>query len=65
MATKIKIGDTVRCTSAASNWFTVGQCYLVVKHPDNGYSAVKASDGLYDLLSMASSKFEKVEPCQE
>lgn len=60
MASNIKFGDTVLCTHAASSWFTVGECYLVEKHPESGYAAVRAADGLYDMLSLVVSKFEKV-----
>lgn len=53
-----KIGDTVRCISAGSSWHKVGDIKTVVEHPTSGLPAVLASDGFYDELAMAVSRFE-------
>lgn len=60
MSTKIKIGDTVRCTHAATSWYKVGNEYKVLSHPVEKVPSVKGGDGFYDILSMCVSKFEKV-----
>lgn len=56
-----KVGDKVRCVSASSRWYTVGEVYEVVEHPKSLLPAVRASDGLYDEMLMIVSKFEKVQ----
>lgn len=61
---KINVGNKVHCTHAATKWYTVGKIYDVVAHPENGHPAVLASDGHYDLLSMAISQFTRMDPNQ-
>lgn len=57
-----KVGDKVVCYYAASFWFSVGEIYDVVPHPENKHPSVQASDGFYDLLSMTISRFEFYDP---
>jgi hypothetical protein len=65
MSNRIEIGDEVYCTHAATMWYSVGKIYKVVAHPEYGTRAVQGSDGLYDLLSMCTSKFSKLDPKEE
>ncbi len=53
-----KVGDKVRCISAASSWFKVGQVYDVVAHPVSQLASVVGTDGLHDELCMVASRFE-------
>lgn len=63
---RIKVGDQVICTYAASDWHKVGLISKVVEHPITGLSSVKASDGFFDELCMCESRFEKYyEPQQQ
>ena len=54
-----KIGDRVRCISSGSPWHKVGDEHVVVEHPSSGLPSVPASDGYFDELVMAVSRFEK------
>lgn len=56
---KFKVGTKVRCTSAASFAYRVGEIYDVVETPE-GKPAIKARDGILDLPSQVISKFEPV-----
>lgn len=64
MTKDIQLGDQVYCTHAASAWYTVNKIYEVVAHPETGVNSVIGSDGHHDMLSMCSSKFEKLTPDQ-
>lgn len=55
-----KIGDTVRCISSGSSWHKVGDIHTVVEHPNSGLPSVPASDGFFDELVMAVSRFESL-----
>ncbi len=55
------IGDEAKCIAAHSPWYTVGETYQVVEHPETFVPAVQGSDGLYDEMCLVLSKFEKVE----
>ncbi len=60
MSITVNVGDTVVCTHSASPWYTVGKYYEVFDHPDGKGKAVRASDGLFDRLSLVISNFERV-----
>ena len=59
---KYKAGQTLICTYAASNAYTVGKEYNVFDHPKEGLS-VRGNDKLHDSLALVISKFKlKEEP---
>jgi len=55
----IKVGETVVCTKAHSPWYTTGQTYEVIEHPETGTPALRAADGLLDHYSLLVSSFRR------
>lgn len=56
---KLKSGDKVTCTNAASCAYTLGDVYDVYDN-DKGWTCIKGDDGLEDIVSMLISNFRKV-----
>lgn len=52
----IKTKKKVRCVSAGSQWYTVGEIYPVYYYDNKHF--VQGSDGFYDQLGKCVSKFE-------
>lgn len=54
-----KVGDTVVCIGPKTIFYKKDEEYEVVSHPEYGNPCIQCRDGLYDMMSMVSSTFEK------